>query len=174
MLNERDILNLLEEYVRTLEAKKWLKDSFDVSLGSDTQIVDEIRNELISAIRTVLPGFRFDLIQAVKSRESETSAEYEIRIGEDALRRESLYYTTKNGVRRQGEGIDDILALFTHGYTLKHRAPYGMWDRSDGTSVAVRALAHRDANPFLENLCNYLNARYDGICEITLNDDYKR
>ena len=173
MLNEKDILNLLQAYVRAPENRGWLKKEHDVEFGVDTRILADIRRELEAAIKSVLPNFKMSSVRFVRDSSVSGSEKYNVIIDSSALRRESLYYTTKDGNRVQGEGIDDILALFTHGYTLKHRAPYGIWDRSDGDSVMVRAKAHRDANPFLQNLCNTLNAKYHDVCEVTLSDDYK-
>ena len=96
-----------------------------------------------------------------------------VDIAHDALRRESLHYTTANGSRGQGRGIDDILSLFAHGYTLRGQIPYGMWDTSSGRSVFVHAKSYREPNDFLTKVCEELNRKYDGICTITLNDQYK-
>lgn len=173
MLSEKDILNLLQEYVRTPEAKKWLSSQYGVTIGGFDSVVNDIKQELIAAITAVLPNFNTSAIHCLREDRDEKNSRYSIVIDMAALRRESLYYTTAAGNRVQGEGIDDILALFTHGYTLKHRTPYGIWDRSDGTSVRIPALRHRDANPFLQELCKKLNVKYRDICVITLNDDYK-
>lgn len=173
MLNEKDILNLLQEYVRVPENRKWLEKHHGVDIGINTDVLLEIKQELEAAITTVLPNFNMSSVRCVRDTQVGGVAKYSIVIDITSLRRESLHYTTKEGKRVQGEGIDDILALFTHGYTLKHRVPYGIWDKSDGSSMRIKALPHRDPNPFLQDLCKELNAKYHDVCEITLNDDYK-
>lgn len=172
MLNESDIMNLLQEYIRTPEVKKWLSECYNVKIDAQEDVVKAIQQELANEILIVLPNFNVNAITYVKEIDVHKEARYSVIIDSAALRRESLYRTLKNGNRIQGEGIDDILSLFSHGYTLKHRAPYGTWERSDGSSIVVGALSHRNPNPFLQNLCKRLNAKYGDSCTITLNDDY--
>ena len=172
MLNENDILDLLEEYVRDPKNRQWLLQRQGVEIGGNADVALAVRRALISAIRSVLPGFKVDGIRVVRNARAESGDQIDIVIDEAALHRESLYYF-KDGVRKQGEGINDILALFTHGYDLSHRVPYGYWKKHTGETVRIGALAHRDANPFLQNLCDQLNVKYAGICTIELNNDYK-
>ena len=176
MYSAKDINAILEEYIRTPEGRRFLHQSgystHDTELSKEqyAPILQEIRDAFISAVLKVLPNFRVDCVSIEIPRKSKWAY---ITIDPAALRRESLYWQSADGTRvGQGAGIDDILALFTHGYTLSHRAPYGVWEKSDGTSVRTSALSHRDPNPFLENLLAYLVAKYGSTCSIVLHGDY--
>ena len=72
----------------------------------------------------------------------------------------------------RGEGVNDILALFTHGYTLNKR-PYGFWVRNGGNSMTrIGALMHREPNLFLSEFVQRMNEEYIGQCVLALNDKY--
>ena len=176
MYSAKDINALLEEYIRSPEGKRFLHEhNYGTHLTrlKKTQyapILQEIREAFISAVLKVLPNFRESGVSITLQRSGNWAY---ITIDPTALRRESLYWESADGTKAgQGAGIDDILALFTHGYTLSHRAPYGVWDRSDGTSVKTAALHHRDPNPFLQNLLLYLEAKYGNVCSFVLHEDY--
>lgn len=132
-------------------------------------ILQEIRNEFISAVIAVIPSFRADSVVAISGDMDEKGyVEASITVDEDALHRESLHYTNKDSSTGRGEGVDDILALFSHGYTLSKR-PYGFWERA---GIRIGARVHRDPNPFLSEFVDRMNAKYTGRCVLALNDKY--
>lgn len=142
-------------------------------------ILRKIRNEFISAVSTVIKSFRGNgVFFVVGDMDSNGYVKASICVSEDALRRESLHYMNDDLSIGHGEGVNDILALFAHGYTLSKR-PYGFWVRDNASSESVGAMQrigarmHRDPNPFLTNFVDKMNAEYNGQCVITLNDKYR-
>jgi len=81
--------------------------------------------------------------------------EYVIRIYfTDDLSRPSLL--GKDGNRRTGEGVDDIINLFTTGYHAR-TAVFGYWHSVGHT---ILSLKDRDPLPFLEGAIQDFNANY--------------
>ena len=137
-------------------------------------ILQYIRDELISVILGIIPSFRASSIVALEGEMDPQGWQVEAKlvVNEDALRRESLHYMNKDLSIAHGEGVRDILALFTHGYTLSNR-PYGFWVRSGGASMnRIGARMHREPNLFLTEFVQKMNAEYAGRCVLTLNDKY--
>lgn len=190
IISESYIKRLLAEYVKTPEGQAaiadWRKEAFSAgyeSVGGMTRselqgFAEELRQGFAAAVMSVIKSFREDQVFVeIGEMNSAGQVPASITVNESALRRESLHYMTSEGIRH-GDGVDDILALFTHGYTINKR-PYGFWVRDTQTMggdvplVRIGALMHRDPNPFLINFVNEMNARYGGICTLTLNNDYK-
>lgn len=188
VLSEEYIMKKLTKYMTTASGKervsKYRQDAFKhgnsfLSEKSITKTSEEIRDELADVILRTVHSFNIGAITVDVGEMDRAGQVYvSINIDEDALRRESLHYMNKNLSIGHGDGIDDILALFTHGYTLSKR-PYGFWVRDNVTADAlgqpmdrIGAMVHRDPNPFLSELVAGLNARYGNLCEITLNDKY--
>ena len=137
-------------------------------------ILQSIRDEFISVVLGVIPSFRAGSVVALEGEMDPQGwqVEAKLTIDENALHRESLHYMNKDLSIGHGEGVHDILALFTHGYTLNKR-PYGFWVRSGGTSMdRIGARMHREPNPFLTEFVQRMNAEYAGQCVLTLNDKY--
>ena len=118
---------------------------------------------------------------SIDSIEEDGRVKASIVVDESSLRRASLHYMKQSDERlmvKRGEGINDILALFTHGYTINGRRPYGFWVRDNLAAelgnplTRIGALMHRDPNPFLTEFVNEMNTEYSGICEVTLNAKY--
>ena len=78
MLNEKDILNLLQEYVRTPEAKKWIAGQYGVTIGGFDSVVNDIKQELIAAITAVLPNFNTSAIHCLREDRDEKNSRYSI------------------------------------------------------------------------------------------------
>lgn len=136
-------------------------------------VLQEIRDEFISTVIGVIPSFRGDSVVAIAGEmDAQGYVEASLTVDEDALRRESLHYMNKDLSIGHGEGVDDILALFTHGYSLSKR-PYGFWVRPGGTSMTrIGARMHREPNLFLTEFVQRMNAEYAGQCVLALNDKY--
>ena len=138
------------------------------------EIARDICEEVRKAVREVIHSFRVSAIQAHFDGIDERGfLRANISVDEDALYRASLHHMNRDLTISHGEGVNDIIALFTHGYSLSKR-PYGFWVRNGGRSMnRIGARMHRDPNPFLQDLVNRLNAEYDGRCTVTLNNKYR-
>lgn len=193
VISEQHIMKRLQDYVNSAPGRaKIAQHRRDVYLGrvqggsgelTRTMVLDilqEIRNEFLSTVLTVIPSFRTDGVLATSGEmDAQGYVQASISVDEDALRRESLHYMNKNLSIGHGEGVDDILALFSHGYTLSKR-PYGFWVRDAAYATTtgnpmerIGARMHRDPNPFLAEFVNRMNTEYSGRCVVTLNDKYK-
>lgn len=193
ILSEEYIMRRLNKYADSKAGKERIaqlrRDIFNGNKGGGTgaltrarveQVLNEVADKFISAVITVINSFRYDGVHTiVMDMDKNGYVKASITVDEDALRRESLHYMNKNLSIGHGEGVEDILALFTHGYTITGRRPYGFWVRDNISSETghsldrIGALTHRDPNPFLLEFVDEINEEYQGVCEITLNDKYK-
>lgn len=187
VISEAYIMRRVNEFLKSDAGKAKLaqvrKDLFDKEIGGGSgalskkraqEILHTICEEFKSVVQKIIASFRLEAIHAeIDGFDNQGYLRANISIDEDALRRESLHYMNKNLSIKHGEGIDDILALFTHGYTLDKR-PYGFWVRNGGNSmVRIGARTYRDPNPFLQDFVDKLNAEYAGQCVVTLKDKYR-
>jgi hypothetical protein len=191
IISEEYIMKRLGEYAHSKAGKariaKLRKDAFNGVGGKGAgfltredveKTLAKITDKFISAVITVIPSFRFAGGRTVGQIDNEGRVRASIFVNEDSLRRESLHYVNKDLSIGRGDGVDDILALFTHGYTISGKRPYGFWVRDNLTAelgnplTRIGALMHRDPNPFLTEFVNEMNIEYSGICEVTLNDKY--
>lgn len=190
VISEKYIMQRLKAFLRTDAGKavvaKCRQDAYDglsdiggISREDVNDILLDIKLEFIEAVKNVIPSFRGECVHVSTSQMDKSGRiKASISVDDEALRRESLHYMNRDLTVGHGGGINDILALFTHGYTLTKR-PYGFWVRDDahasatGTPlVRIGALMHRDPNPFLSKFVELMNYKYADICEITLNDRY--
>lgn len=191
VISEEYIMKLLGQYAKSdagkARIKQFRKDAFNGFGGKGSgylsredveKILTEITDKFISAVISVIPSFRYAGGRTVGEIDDEGRVKASIMVDEESLSRESLHYMNKNLTIGRGEGVHDILALFTHGYTITGRRPYGFWVRDNLTAelgnplTRVGALMHRDPNPFLTEFVNEMNTEYSGICEVTLNAKY--
>lgn len=187
VLSEKYIMRRLGEFVQSDVGKKRLsqyhKEQSKHGLGSGSGVLSEekVQNILSDVcdrfkrlVRSVISSFRVDAIHIViHGLENDGKLRAGIVVDEDALRRASLHYLKKDGTIGHGEGVHDILALFTHGYSLDKR-PFGVWVHDGGNSAErIGARMHRDPDPFLTDFVEKINAEYADDCVITLNDKYK-
>ena len=186
----------LHEYLESDAGKKKIQQyKWDVfngkAVGDDGMLTKsdmydylfEIKELFYEGVTAVIPSFNrsFNEINAESDYIIDGGVHASVSVNESALHRSSLHYMNQKTYENtgsltisHGEGVDDILALFTHGYSLSRR-PYGFWVKSGGKSmVRIGALMHRDPNPFLAVIVNQINEKYRGICEATLDDKYKR
>lgn len=192
VLSEEYIMQRLRAYVNSEAGKakiaQYRKDVFNSKVHTSTgdltkadieAILQEIRDAFIKTVSAVIASFRGDGVLTAHGEMDERGyVQANILVDEDALRRESLHYMNKNLSIGHGEGVDDILALFTHGYTLGKR-PYGFWVRDTEHASAsgqamerIGARMHRDPNPFLTEFVNRMNEKYGDKCVVTLNNKY--
>ena len=188
MISEKHIMNLLQEYVRSKKGRAALKEiDKNLAIGSAygaedgfykdqmQKYLDRIKREFTADVQKVIPSFDASRVHARIKNIEKGVAKAVISIENAALRRESLFYTDSSNTIHHGEGVRDILALFTHGYTLKSKnPPSGFWVRDGGNSMTkIVALSHRDSNPFLQNIVDRLSERYKNACTITLDERYR-
>ena len=186
VISENYIMQRLQQYVNSEAGRaKIAQHRRDVYYGNAsagassltrsrvTAILQEIRDEFISTVISVIPSFRGDSVVAVSGEmDAQGYVDASITVDEDALRRESLHYMNKDLSIGHGEGVDDILALFTHGYTLNKR-PYGFWVHPGGNSMTrIGARMHREPNLFLTEFVERKNAEYAGQCVLALDNKY--
>ena len=190
-ISEKYIMGALRKYLSSKPGQDLLKEEFGEKVargfafsGGATEddiskILLSIRERFIAAVIKLIPSFREDSVHAEVRGHSKNGVVASVWVEEDALKRESLHYMKKGNTIGHGEGVRDILALFTHGYTISGRRPFGFWVRDnahvDTTGEAltrVGARMHRDPNPCLSDLVEGLNAEYEGVCKITLNERY--
>lgn len=174
MISEEYIMKKLKEFLYSAEGASFLQGhNLQVVIEKSDlgKILNDIRETFLAAIRDKIPSFRGNSAVIGNYREKEGQIYAYLRIDPDALRRQSLYYQTRTGSIQQGEGVKDILALFTHGYNLR-RGPTGYWDKSGGETVYTHAKMRREPDTFLRDCVNKLNARYGGVCQITLDNTY--
>lgn len=179
MISEDYIKRLVRQYVTNNQSKIVQQHQKNVEKkrrAEAEEILRDVRKRFVDAVLTVVSSFQSDSVSATfKESDTRGCLRASITVDENALRRESLHYMNQNLSIGHGEGVNDILALFTHGYTLKNGRPYGFWVRSGGDSMdRIGARMHRDPNPFLINLVEQLNAEYEGRCALTLNSKYQR
>lgn len=189
VISKEYILRRVRSYLQTDEGRKYVEKKAKIKL-SDTRggggsisrrkvkpIADEIMEKFTVAVSQVIQSFRREgVFTSTRADPAGGYVNAKISVDEDALRRASLHRMNKDMTISHGEGVEDILALFAHGYTISGRRPYGFWVRSDATGepmTRIGALTHRDPNPFLTDFVNKMNAEYSGTCEVTLNDKYK-
>ena len=173
-----------EEYIMR-RLKEYVKDAYYSNAPAGTgsaptskahieAMLQEICDKFIAVVKDVIPSFRGSGVHAFinSGADDKGTVRASISVDEDALQRESLHYMNKDLSIGHGEGVRDILALFTHGYTLSKR-PYGFWVKDGGLSMErIGARIHREPNPFLSDFVQRMNAEYAGRCVLTLNNKY--
>lgn len=191
VLSEKYIMQRLRKYASTKAGQErisqYRREIFNSGKASSTsltrerieRILQDVREEFIDTVMDVIITFRGDAVHfTVEEIDDDGRVRASITVDEEALRRESLHYINKDLSIGHGEGVEDILALFAHGYTIDKR-PYGFWARDSVMAATgnpltrIGARMHRDPNPFLSEFVDRMNAQYGGICEITLNDKYE-
>ena len=173
VISESYIMQRLQEYVRDVYYGNAHTGAGLLTRTRVAAILQEIRDEFISTVIGVIPSFRGDSVVAVSGEmDAQGCVSASITVDEDALRRESLHYMNRDLSIGHGEGVDDILALFTHGYTLDKR-PYGFWVHPGGNSMThIGARMHREPNLFLTEFVERKNAEYAGQCVLALDNKY--
>ena len=185
IISEEYIMRRLREFVNSEAGRaKIAQYRRDVYFGNATSnsgltrsmvftILQEIREEFISTVLTVIPSFKGEGVFTISGEmDDKGQVEASVVVDDDVLRRESIHYMNADLSIGHGEGVSDILALFTHGYTLNKR-PYGFWVRDGGTSMTrIGARMHREPNSFLTQFVERMNTRYAGKCVLNLDDKY--
>ena len=195
VIPEAYIKQLLKDYIESDAGKEKIlqfkKDVFEgkkdgagiLTKDEMYQYLFDIKNMFWEAVKNEIPSFErsYDNIHAEADYFDDSGIHAVISVDEEALGRASLHYMNKNEYKEsgklsigRGEGVEDIIALFTHGYTITGRRPYGFWVRDGGESMErVGALMHRDPNPFLKILVETINREYKGVCSATVDSNYE-
>ena len=133
------------------------------SIEEMTQKGEELRGELCNAILRVIPSFDVSAIQVIPPAKSINDS-YTVKIvfPDEALQRKSLW-TGGDGKHMgyTGEGVYDLIGLFTNGYTANRRV-FGYWvghgnDRYYGSKV------HREPSSFISETIRNFTSRYPNI-----------
>lgn len=186
VISEAYIMRRLREFVqfdagkaKIAQVRKDLAEQIGSAAGTLSEdkaqkILRAICKEFKQVVRKEIKSFRADAIHAnIEGYDDNGFLRAGISVDDDALRRASLHHMNSNLSISHGEGVNDILALFAHGYELSKR-PYGFWVHDGGNSMTwIGARMHRDPNPFLANFVSEANAKYAGQCTVTLKDDYR-
>lgn len=201
IISEKYIKKLLDDYIKSDVGREKIRQyKWDVFHGKKEggrgmltkddmyQYMFEIEQMFFEAVCEVIPSFRnsYESVHAEADTFGDEGVYVHISVDEEALHRSSLHYMREDkdaepGNRLSighGEGVYDIIGLFTHGYTISGKRPYGFWVR-DGLNgqeplKRIGALMHRDPNPFLKVLVDEINREYRGICTATLDERYRR
>ena len=180
-MDAKDIMDVLNDYIKTDDGKEVIKqakkDVFEGKSGSNS--VGNVilsKDEMIAAGKRMKDILQEEISKVIKSFDKEgiivnspiqtTNEDYlvEIDFTDQSLRRESLWYDTEREDGRTGEGVYDIIGLFTKGYKASNFA-YGWWDKHDTNSI-VRTHQLSNGNPgleshdFIERAMNRFNSEY--------------
>lgn len=168
----------------TPEGKKYNIDPNDVTMGdldlTSTSTFIAIINDLIDILwqhikyDTITESgqglYYFPRTSIYFVTEENPKGGYDAYICFDAnsVKRKSLY------PKGYPKGIQDIIKLFTTGYTAKKHV-YGTWNRTHGNNnVKIRSLLHRDPNDFLEEAVKEFNRDYMGRARARVLPEYMR
>ena len=195
VIPEAYIKKLVSDYIKSDNGREKItqfrKDVFDgkksggglLTREDMYQYLYEIKNMFWESVKNEIPSFErsFDNIHADADYFDENGIHAVISVDDEALRRASLHYMNKRERNESGDltighggGVEDIIALFTHGYTITGRRPYGFWVHDGGESMGrIGALTHRDPNPFMNILIAEINREFQGVCTATLDDKYE-
>lgn len=189
-LSESDIWELLYEYIGTSEGQADVENFLNSigqgigvgggsggGLGSGSlddkeinSILADIKRAFAAAVTAVIPSFHIGSIHTTKSGYgADGQLNASLVVDESALHRESL---RRNKNQPPNTGVEDILALFTHGYTIRKKRRFGYWHSHD--DVRIGAKKRRSPNDFLSKFVDDMNSKYLGKCVVTLEDTYKR
>lgn len=165
VISEDYIMGLLKGYVKTEYGKALVDEHLKRSFSSGKSI-GGASHENISAILRII---KMDLFYTIVSRIpsflrsgesclSENIGEYKdgyvnasISVDTAVLHRDSL--RRRDGRGYTGGGIDDILSLFVHGYTIGRNRPWGYWVHSEPLSEDyIGAKVHRNPDNFLQEM----------------------
>lgn len=194
-LSESYIMGLLRKYIKSDEGKAKIQeyhlsvfngripdDGSPFSREKINEYLEAIRLQVWKAIVAVIPSFArsYGNIHAELTGADQRGIRASISIDEEALHRASLHYMNRKTFRATGaltvsagKGVDDILALFAHGYSIHGHRPFGFWVHDGGNSEEyIGARMRRDPNPFLETVVDEVNDRYHGIGSAILDKKY--
>lgn len=183
MITPNGVMDILKEY---LEENPEIQKELDIeSLNLNETYFQSIVQELADALyeaggeATKSPGNLF----AYSTAEEYSSWDYPIRtklkidgtnvvrgiitIDQASLRRDSLSVISSNshGWSTTGEGITDIVALFTNGYSASNQV-YGFWEQTYGGYVSGHTNGGSPGlapNPFVSDLIDNFKAKYPDI-----------
>lgn len=174
MLDDAYIRELIEEYAKTSNGKKKIKEiiphrrfvaEYASDDGSTRHQIDEMckdmRDILYNHIREVIPSFEISDIVVGKPIRSEIGVSACIQFDKASLRRKSLYEA------KYPDGIHDIVRLFVTGYSTGADT-WGAWH-----GKPTRGLRGRSGNDFMERAVNEFNDKYGGVATATLDEIYQ-
>ena len=140
VLSEEYVMSLLKEYAKSRYGKGFRVAGDDPLSDNDRLgiklILGQIKYAFCEAVEKVIHSYRSEYVYTQITESDDEGTHAVISVDEEELRRESLHYMNKKTrTIEHGEGVDDILALFTHGYTISGKRPFGFWVKADGKSM---------------------------------------
>ncbi len=174
MLTDKYIRDLIEEYSKTPDGKKKIKEviphrRFVAEYASDggdagrqiDEMCKDMRDILYNHIKEVIPSFQINDIVISRPTRSESGLSVYIQFDKASLRRKSLYE------EKYPEGIHDIVRLFVTGYSTGNDT-WGVWH-----GKPTRGLRGRSGNDFMERAVNEFNDKYGDVARATLDEAYQ-
>ena len=180
LLSQKDILALIEEFSKTPEGakeiKQYVKGEFIAQEVSDTHaksvddeditlICQDMKNILFKHISKMIKSFRPEDIIVSPPKVENGICEVEICFDEEALHRKSL------DPKRYPEGIHDIVKLFVTGYHAKG-AVKGVWEGHGDDEIWSRR--SREPSNFMDLAVKEFNRKYGQVALAELGEDYRK
>lgn len=136
------------------------KDGTFLSKAEMIRIGEELKTTVCKAIIDAgIKSFDFNSVIVQPPFENITG-EYVVKLifSDDGLKRKSLWNGNSKYNGYTGDGVYDIVGLFSKGYTAKKRV-YGLWSNHEGLGVIGNKLS-RDANDFITKTVNEFIKKY--------------
>lgn len=190
MLTEKDIVGMIEGYIKSPQGQADLKKSgINISGYSESEmkeIAADLRDAIIGAYLGVVrdPGKYFDVgATRINSPREQKDGTWKISVtfSDSALFRRSLCseFPKKSGGATlietstgsgffTGNGVYDIIGLFTQGYSARKNV-YGTWwdnqydDGDRGSLGTIRSLRYRSPNDFVSKTIADFKSKYPNI-----------
>lgn len=171
MVSGNYIIGKLKNFVASDSGKRYLRQK-GIQAGITKEEVKlaaiDLRNMLvkhsIGVCKSCTMLIDYDMIRINPVKEDK-SGRYKITLtfNKNDLKRESFLSSSPwNGGKAIGNGVYDIIGLFTHGYTAS-KFVYGWWD-SESTYARSHSLGNNSPglkpNPFIDNAINEFKTKY--------------
>ena len=133
-------------------------------------MAESLRKALCDAISHIIPSFNVNAVKVLKpEKDYEDSYTVKIHFSDEILKRKSLWtgysrqFPDKNGryMGYTGDGVYDLLGLYTSGYTAKHQV-YGYWVGHENDAYYA-SRTHLKANAFISDVINAFMAEHPDV-----------
>lgn len=172
MISKEYINEELRKYAASPAGRKAIKKKYGIDYEKariDNKIIpyaDDMKNILLSHITPIIRSIKGgDIIIGDPKFSEDGKATIVLSFDEESLRRESLY------PEKYPEGLNDIVLLFTKGYTASNYV-HGVWKNSSYSGEIVGRIS-RPPDDFLQKAVDEFNAKYPQVAIATLKEPYK-
>ena len=126
-------------------------------------MADNLCNSLCKAISDVIPSFNVSAVEVLPPvKDYDDSYTVKIHFPDEILKRKSLWTGGKGRyMGYTGEGVYDLISLYTAGYTAKKRV-YGYWVGHSNNSYSA-SRTYLDANAFISIAINAFMAEHPDV-----------